>query len=77
MPGFSSGMMGAMTLLGNITGAAIGFFFPVSKTDNKLFCSMSLLGCIMFLKGVLKPLKIYSSSVKVTFLACVKFELQN
>ena len=37
MPGFSSGMMGAMTLLGNITGAAIGFFFPVSKTDNKLF----------------------------------------
>lgn len=53
MPGFSSGMMGAMTLLGNITGAAIGFFFPVSKTDNKLFCSMSLLGCIMFLKGVL------------------------
>ena len=29
-PGFSSGVMGAMTLVGNVTGAGIGFFFPVS-----------------------------------------------
>lgn len=28
--GFSSGVMGAMTLVGNVTGALIGFFFPVS-----------------------------------------------
>ena len=77
MPGFSSGMMGAMTLLGNITGAAIGFFFPVSKTDNKLFLQHEPAGVYNVFKGVLKPLKIYSSSVKVTFLACVKFELQN
>lgn len=28
--GFSSGVMGAMTLVGNVTGAIIGFFFPVS-----------------------------------------------
>ncbi|XP_073234695.1 uncharacterized protein [Porites lutea] len=26
--GFSSGVMGAMTLVGNVTGALIGFFFP-------------------------------------------------
>lgn len=31
MTGFSSGVMGAMTLVGNVTGALIGFFFPVSN----------------------------------------------
>ena len=28
--GFSSGVMGAMTLCGNVAGAIIGFFFNVS-----------------------------------------------
>jgi len=34
MAGFSSGVMGAMTLVGNVTGALIGFFFPVSVKNT-------------------------------------------
>lgn len=35
--------MGAMTLVGNVTGAAIGLFFPVSKNNVWNSCGINLI----------------------------------
>ena len=45
LEGFSSGVIGAMTLLGNVSGATVGVFFTVSSFFHFLLDRSMLCNC--------------------------------